>query len=63
MNDAPNQNGKVLEETPVGSNSDAAKKHRELYVISKRPSLFRKFSKNLSPFLCYFVTYNRESYE
>ena len=62
MNYAPNQNGKVPEETLADSNSDAVKTTLRFYVTSKRPSLFFKFFKNLSPFLCHFVTYNREYY-
>ena len=35
----------------------------DIYVISKWASLFCKFFTNLSPFLCQFVTYNREYYQ
>ena len=34
-----------------------------LYSISRWPSLFFKFLESLSPFLCHFVTYNRDYYE
>ena len=47
----------------AGSNSDVVKTTLRLYVISKWPSLFFKFFKNLSPFPCHFVTYNREYYK
>ena len=63
MNYIPNQNGKVQEETLGDSNLDAAKTTLRLYVISKWLSVFFKFVKNLFPFLCHFVTYNREYYE
>ena len=36
------------------------KQYWDIYVLSKWPSLFCKFFKNLSPFLCHFVTENRE---
>ena len=39
------------------------KQHWDMYLISKWPSLFCKFFKNLSPFLCHFVIHNREYYE
>ena len=60
MNYVSNENEKVQEETLADSNSDDVKATLRLYVISKLPSLFFKFSKNLSPFLSHFVTYSRE---
>ena len=36
MNNGPNQNGKVLEKTQAGSNSDAMKKHRVNIYITLR---------------------------
>ena len=63
VNYVSNQNGKVQEEILAGSNSDIVKTTLRLYIISKWPSLFFKFFKNLSPFPCHFVTYNREYYE
>ena len=47
----------------VGFNSDTIKQHWEVYLMSKWPSPFFKFFKNVSPFLCHFVTYKREYYE
>ena len=63
MNYVPNQNVKVQEEALADSNSDAVKTTLRLYVISKLPSLSFKFFKNFFPFLCHFVTHNREYYE
>ena len=65
MNYVPNQNGKVLEETLAGSNSDVVKttlRHlRSLKVtLFFNDSLLCNFFKNLSPFLCHFFTENRE---
>ena len=39
------------------------KQHWDVYVVSKWPSLFCKFFRNLAPFLCHFVTHNRKYYE
>ena len=60
MNYVPNYNGKVQEETLADSNSEAVKTILRDFVISKWPSLFFRFFKYLSPFLCHFVTYNKE---
>ena len=48
INYVPNENGKVQEETPADSNSDAVKTTLRLYAISKWPSLFFK-SRKISP--------------
>ena len=64
MSFVSNQNGKVLEETLAGSNSDAVNTtlwHLR-YLKNDVPS-FCKFFKNLSQFLCYFATYNKDYYE
>ena len=63
MNNVPNQNVKVQEETLANSNSDAVKTTLRLYFISKWHSIFLKFLKNFSLFLCDFVTCNREYYK
>ena len=63
MNYVPNHNGKVLEETLADFDLDVWKQHGVVYIISKWSSLFYKFFKNLFPFLCHLVTYNREYYE
>ena len=39
------------------------KQHWGKYIVSKWPFLFCKFFKNFSPFLCHFVTHNREYHE
>ena len=52
--------GKFRKKLLAGANSDAVKTTLRLYVILKRPSLFSKFFKILSPFLYHFVTQNRE---
>ena len=51
--------GKFRKKRLADSNSDAVKTTLRLYLILKWASLFSKFFKNLSPFLCHFVTYNR----
>ena len=48
--------GKFRKKLLAGANSDAVKTTLRLYVILKRPSLFSKFFKILSPFLYHFVT-------
>ena len=63
ITNVPNKNVKVQEETLADSNSDAVKTILRLYVISKWHTLFLKFFKNFSLFLCHFVTCNREYYE
>ena len=46
------------------SNSDATKPTLRLKMLFQNdPPSFFKFFKNLSPFLCHFVTYNREYYK
>ena len=39
------------------------KQHWDVYVVSNWPSFFCKFFKNLSSFLCHFITHNTEYYE
>ena len=53
-----NQNGKVLEETLAGSNSNAVKTTLRGLPNSKMTLPFCNFLKNLSPFLGYLVGYN-----
>ena len=60
INYVPNYNGKIQEETLADSNSEVVKTILRDFAISKWPSLFFKFFKYLSPFLCHFVTYNKE---
>ena len=61
VNYVRNQNGKVLEETLAGFNSDDVKtQHWDVYVVLKWSSLFFKLFKNLTSFLCQFVTHNRK---
>ena len=59
MNYVPNQNGKVLEETQAGFNSDDGKttlrRLRGFKMTLPRLQLFT----NLAPFLCHFVTHNK----
>ena len=55
INYAPNQNGKVLEETPADFNLDAVKA-----TLRHLPLPPPKFFKNFFPFLCHFATFNRE---
>ena len=60
MNYVPNQNRKVQEEATDAFQIQMLWKQQRDFVILKWPSLFFQFLKNLSPFLCHFVTYNRE---
>ena len=63
MNYVPNQNGKVLEETLAGPDSDAAKTTlRCLRCFKKTLPLLHVFQIS-PPFLCDFVTYSRQYYE
>ena len=63
MNYVPNQNGKVLEETLAGFNSDAVKTTlRYLRYFKMTLPLLQVFQKSL-PILLHFVTKNREYYE
>ena len=61
----PNQNGKVLEETPPGFDSDDVKMlfFEMSTLFQNDPYSFASTSKNLSQFLCHIVTHNREYYE
>ena len=66
MNYVPNQNGKVLEETLAGSNSDAVKttlRHLRSFKMTLffDDSLFYNFFKNLFPFLCHLTLPHRNS--
>ena len=63
MNYVPNQNGKVLEETLAGFNTDDVKTTLRCLRCFKMTLPFLQFFKNLSPFLCHFVTHNVEYYE
>ena len=60
----PNQDDKVLEEMLAGSNSDAVittlKGLRYFKMTLPPSSSLLQVLKNLSSFLCYFVTNNRE---
>ena len=55
--------GKFRKKRLTDSNSDAVKNNSETLRYLKCPSLFFKFFKNFYPFLCHFVTYNREYYK
>ena len=56
MNYVPNQNGKFQEEMLSDFISDAVKTTLRLYYF--KMTLFFNFSKNFSPFICHFFTYN-----
>ena len=62
MNYIPNQNGKVQKEILADSNSEAVKTTLRLRYFEMTLPFF-KFFKNLSPYLCHFVTCNRKYYE
>ena len=63
MNYVPNQNGKVLEETLAGSNSDATRTTlRCLRQVKMTLPLLHVFQIS-PPFLGDFVTYNRQYYK
>ena len=62
MNNIPNQNRKVLGETLAGSNLNAVKTTLRDLIVSKWPFPFCKVLKNLSPFLSYFVTHDKDYY-
>ena len=55
--------GKFRKKRLADSNADAVKTTLRLSVIFKLPSFFFAFFKNLSPFLCHFITYNKECYK
>ena len=59
----PNQYGKVQEKTPGSFKLRCCENNIETLRYFKMTSLFFKFFKNLYPFLCHFVTYNREYYQ
>ena len=47
MNHVPNRNGKILEETLAGSNSDAVKKSRRLCYFKKILRLLQVLQRSL----------------
>ena len=53
-----NQNGKELEETLAGSNTDAVKITLKGVHNFKMTLPVCMFFKNFSPFVCHFVTYS-----
>ena len=63
MNYVPNQMGKLWKKCWQVSIQILRKQHWDININSKWPSLFCKFFKNLSLFLCHLVTHNREYYK
>ena len=60
MNLVPNQNGKVLKETLVGINSGHMKTTLSRVLCFKMTFPLFQVLQKYSPFLCHFITHNRE---